>query len=96
MALAKIESAKTTNGRPIPLSYTRAKLFSMCPARFRAEYIDKIGEAAGIQKPMHLLIGTLLHEVADRYHKHLVATHRSTDYEAIDVVFEEVWKNREE
>lgn len=70
-----------------PISYTRAKLYEQCPARFKAEYLDGKKPERGLP----LRVGVFLHEVLDRYFKHLIATDQASDYPAMERIFEEAW-----
>lgn len=74
----------------LPLSHSAIELFEACPARFKAERVDKI-------KPLpqvHLASGSILHEVADRYFKHLVETKQRSDFAWIAEEGERVWRGR--
>lgn len=74
---------------PLALSYSRAHRFEECPARFKAEYIDKLPAP----KTLPLLTGSFMHEVLDEYHKHLVKTGQRSDYAKIEEIFEAHWRN---
>ena len=74
--------------KPIPISYSSAKLFESCPARFKAEKIDKVP----VNRPIHLLVGVFLHDVLDEYLKHLKATGQPSYYAGYEEIFENMWK----
>ncbi len=81
----------TVTATRLPLSYSAIRLHEECPARFKAERIDKIKRATSI--PMAL--GQFLHEVTDRYHKHLVKNKMTSDYEYLDRSALEMWDARD-
>ncbi len=72
------------------LSFTRAKCFDECPLKFKAKYVDKVQE----MPTLPLLVGEFLHEVADRYNKHLVAEKIQSDFSAMDRILAEEWPKR--
>jgi len=73
-----------------PISYSRAALFEKCPLRFKAECIDKVPRPLGLP----LLVGQYLHEVTDRYVKHLIATQQASDFGQMEVIFKDLWPKR--
>lgn len=82
----------------IRVSYSRAQLFEKCPARFHAEHVDGDGvkaRAAFRVQPIYLTLGVFLHEVLDRYVKHLVATKQTSDWAQMEVIFDAAWAGPE-
>lgn len=76
--------------RPIPVSYSSAKLFEECPARFEAEKIRKVKGP----KPLHMIVGIFLHEVTEAYLKHLQRTQVAHDMAYADRLFAQFWDER--
>ncbi len=74
-----------------PLSYSRAKTFEECPAKFAAEYLS--GRRGGGIAESYLIVGNIVHECCDQYVKHLVVTHQSSDFAQMDAIFEGVWES---
>lgn len=72
-----------------PLSYSRAKTFDECPAKFKAEYLSG-RRGGGIPEP-YLVVGSIVHECADRYVKYLVENKLSSSFPQMDVIFDSVW-----
>ena len=70
------------------LSYSRARTFDECPFRFKVQYIDKVQHP---EEP-YLTTGSLVHEVLDRYTKHLQSTKQSSDFPAMEVLAKMVWQ----
>lgn len=79
------------------ISYSSAKSFEACPKRFEAEKILRVrGSGRGddsIGRPIYLLTGVFLHEVLDRYTKHLISTKQSSDFDAMITIFDAAWKD---
>ncbi len=75
------------------LSYSRARVFDECPAKFKAEYIVERARG-GVSEP-HLIMGSIGHEACDRYVKHLKESNQGSDYDAMDRIAEEVWNSSE-
>lgn len=74
------------------LSYSRANAFDECPAKFKAEYV---GQRRVRNPEPYLVLGSFVHEVCDRYVKHLKATTQASDFKQFDVIFEAVWDSPE-
>lgn len=72
------------------ISYSAAKLFAECPARFKAERIDKVP----VERPLHMLTGVFLHDVTDQYVKHLLAEQVAHDLTAAARIFSTAWSQR--
>ena len=75
------------------LSYSRARTFDECPAKFKAEYVVA-RPRGGVSEP-HLIMGSIVHEACDRYVKHLKESNQGSDYDAMDRIAEEVWNSPE-
>src|SRR3990167_5409465 len=73
------------------LSYSRARSFDECPAKFEAEYESG---RKGVPEPP-LIIGSLVHEVADRYVKHLLDISLTSNFDQADRIAREVWDSPE-
>jgi len=71
----------------LPMSYSRAGKFQDCPARFKAEVLDKVSAP----KTLPLLVGSFMHSVLDSYTKHLVRTGRKSDYDEMESIFIKAW-----
>jgi len=74
----------------IALSYTSAKLYEECPHRFHAEKVRKIRQ----EPTAALAMGNFVHEVADKYFKHLVKTGQKSDYNRVGEIADELWRGR--
>ena len=70
------------------LSYSRARVFDECPAKFKAEYLV---ERKGGVPEAHLILGSILHEAFDLYVKHLIRTKQGSDFDAMDGIAQRVW-----
>lgn len=73
---------------PIPVSYSSAKLFESCPARFKAEKVDHVKG----NRPIYILTGIFLHEVLDKYLKYLKEKNQPSAYDMAERIFEDMWK----
>lgn len=70
-----------------PVSYTGASKFEQCPARYKAEKIDKVQTL----KPLYLVTGIFLHEVNDQYDKYLQGARLRIDLHKLKSIFEKLW-----
>ena len=70
------------------LSYSRARTFDECPFKFKVQYIDKVQHP----EESYLTTGSLVHEVLDRYTKHLQSTKQSSDFPSMEVLSKMVWQ----
>lgn len=62
-----------------------------CPYRY--QQIHVLGRSEPYV-PMPLLVGRLVHQLAEHYFEHLASTGQATDYEALDQAARSVWRRR--
>lgn len=70
----------------LPISYSAASLYESCPARFKAERVDKVKRL----QPLHLATGIFLHKMTDEYLKVLI---KNVDKDPLDsgLFFDNRW-----
>jgi len=74
----------------MPVSYSRANSFEECPARFKAEHIDKIKAP----EPLYFTVGRFMHDVMDAYVKKLIWMKVQSDFALAAEIFEAAWSKR--
>lgn len=75
----------------VTLSYTRARVFDECPAKYKAQYID---DRLPKSQDWYLILGSVVHEMLDRYVQHLKTARQPSDFKRMETIFEEVWASQ--
>lgn len=70
-----------------PISYTQAALFAACPARYKAERVDKMFRGESL--PMAQ--GSFAHEVLEAYGERVLAEGGGSRPDLVGPIFEQMW-----